>query len=387
MLVGAFLWEQRHATAMSRANREVSGGFIAFVTVGVVSYLGYLAFLTDNSAKGVVFGAYQIYMLTKFYIIFWVVARIPLPAPRLTLLRHITDSVLLFVSLSIIVTYLNLVPLPLLAPHIPADDGISGPWAAYQIAEWEWERRAWGTIGYNHAYVAAQVMLLVGLRVYLSGPALTMSDSFWLAFAVVICFLSGSRSGLAAMILFAAVLLFKRPGHMIAVGLTGLLLLLLALLLFPQASSVVTEFQDSLERQSTLLQATNADNLSGRDQIWQQRIAFLDEEPHRWVIGVGFGAAIDSGDFAHMLPLHVTLEVGLIGLTFFVILFFLILTHLYRYDAPKHTIFWMTIAFLISSLTQETFYPAPALGHFMGFYLCVLAIALREPPAEERRIL
>lgn len=382
-LLGAFVWEQRHATPMSQANKEIFGALVAFLALGFVSYVGYLAFLTDSSAKGVVFGAFQIYTLVKFYIIFWVVARIPLPASRLVLLRRITDGVLLFVSASIIVTYLEVVSLPTLAPHIPADDGVSGPWADYQIAEWPWERRAWGTIGYNHAYVAAQVTVLIGLRVYLSGPLLTMGDSFLLAFSVVICFLSNSRSGLVGMIFLAAMLLLKRPAHIVAVGLTTLLLLPLALLLFPQTVAVATEFQDSLERQSTLLDADNADNLSGRDQIWQERIAFLDEEPHRWIVGSGFGAAVDSGNFAHMLPLHITIEVGAIGLFFFAILFYLILTHLYRRDVPKRTIFWMTVALLITSLTQETFYPAPALGHFMGFYLCVLAIVFRDPLAEE----
>jgi hypothetical protein len=107
----------------------------------------------------------------------------------------------------------------------------------------------------------------------------------------------------------------------------------------------------------------------------------LNQKPIRWVLGTGFGTAVDADPVlhqdAHMLPLQIIIETGVIGLIVATYLFSTILRYLYVSEVGFKPLFWATVALLIGSLTQETFYPVPALGHFIGFYLCSVAIALR----------
>jgi hypothetical protein len=99
------------------------------------------------------------------------------------------------------------------------------------------------------------------------------------------------------------------------------------------------------------------------------------------LLGSGFGAA--SGKNAHLLYLQIVYEVGLIGLAVFAGLIYKVLSYLKFYERGIRPIYWATIAFLLSGLSQETFYPVPSFGHFLGFYLCSLAIALRLREADE----
>jgi hypothetical protein len=78
-----------------------------------------------------------------------------------------------------------------------------------------------------------------------------------------------------------------------------------------------------------------------------------------------------------MLYLHLIVEGGLIGLAAFLLVASTVLRHLRLREAGLQPILWATVALLFSSLTQETLYPTPATGHFLGFYLSAVAIALR----------
>jgi hypothetical protein len=378
LLVVAYVVERRYTIAASRPNRELSSLLFIFLGLGLLSYVWYLALLTKSGAVGVSYGVFQIYTLLQFIAVFWVAARIPLVASRISILRPIAVFVLVFVCFGIILTYLNIVRLPMIAPQIPASPDVSGPWADFSIPEWQWARRGWGTIGYNHSYVAAQVLMLIALVLHLSPEKSSFSDSALLLLALFAGFLTDARSSLAAIILFAMIYWSKRPQYAIAAVAFTMLVASFALLVAPDSIPIVSELSESVERQSTLLDATNADNLSGRDHIWKERLEFLDEKPLRWLLGSGFGAAVDSGNFAHMLFLHIIVELGLVGLAVFLILFLRILYHSHHKGSAKRSIFWVTIALLFASLTQETFYPVAAMGHFFGFYLFSVAIALRE---------
>ncbi|WP_445174134.1 hypothetical protein, partial [Microcoleus sp.] len=120
-------------------------------------------------------------------------------------------------------------------------------------------------------------------------------------------------------------------------------------------------------------------NLSGRDEIWAAHLTALDENPVSWFVGNGFGSAIDRGANAHMLYLQITSETGLIGLCIFSILFSMILFYLNKIEIKEKPFFWGTVTFLITAVSQETFYPQPALGQFLGLYLSSVAIVLRTP--------
>jgi O-antigen ligase len=137
---------------------------------------------------------------------------------------------------------------------------------------------------------------------------------------------------------------------------------------------------DIFVRQSTVLNPT--ENLSGRDNIWMDYIDYLNSNPIRWLIGSGTGSNSQLRSNAHNLYLNIIAEGGLPFLVSFIAVFMAILRTLWRNEGNSKPVFFVTLALLISSLTQETLYPVPAFGHFLGLYLFVLAIALRPHPKD-----
>jgi O-antigen ligase len=305
-----------------------------------------------------------------------VTAHIPLTPERINVLRRIIEAVLIFVCAGIILTYFSIVPLSALTAHLPKSPDIAGPWSNYAYLA-GFGGMGWGTIGYNHAYVAAQVIMLVSLKIHLILNQKLFFDNMLLFVSIIACFLSESRAGLATILIFAMICWFQKPIYAVIAAVVAVVIGTTAIAFASKLRDLTSVEGSTIEHQATLLEANNAENLNGRAEIWIDRLALLDKEPMLWFLGSGFGSAVDSGANAHMLYLHIILETGLFGLLIFVLLFSRILYYLYIYELRVKPIFWVTVAFLVSSLTQETFYPVPAFGHFIGLYLCSLAIALQ----------
>jgi O-antigen ligase len=136
-------------------------------------------------------------------------------------------------------------------------------------------------------------------------------------------------------------------------------------------------FSSAVDRQGTIASSYEDDGFAGRVEIWNERVALLNESAVSWLVGTGFGSAVQSGSNGHMLYLQITLECGLIGLAAFLVVTWKILAFLWRRPAAR-VVYFGTIALLVSALTQETFYPVPSLSQFGGLYLFCIGIALRE---------
>lgn len=383
LLAGTSFLQRRHLWKPSTANRGIRGRLIIFYWLCLVSYLVYLLFNHDPNAVGVVTGAFQLYMLTLFTVVFFATSLIPLNEERVTVLRRITDIALTTVIISVVVTAFEIVPLANIAPHLPRDPDVAGPWHRYglTLAEYGDNRGGWGTIGYNHAYVSTQILLLCGLRISLASKRDTLANPMFLLCGVIAAFLTQGRAGFFAMIVFALIYSVKKPGYILAAtGIASVVITILVIVLAgSQKNYEFSNLSATADRATTLSDPANPENLSGRAEIWNQRILFLDAEPIRWIIGIGFGAARESGDNAHNLLLHLTLEMGLLGVGAFTILYAYILWALFNRSLDDRTLFWATLALFISCFSQETFYPVPAMGYFPGFYFCVVALALRNP--------
>ncbi|WP_341530184.1 O-antigen ligase family protein [Nostoc sp. UHCC 0302] len=364
---------------LSKANKHIFILLIITLLASIISYCGYLSNLIDQNAPGTRLGIYQLYRLVQFVCIFRITAQIPLTQKRLDILSKITNAVLIFVCLSIILTFTGILPLALMTAHLPQDPGTAGPWAFF--ASPTYIGSGWGSIGYNHAYVAAQVTMLVSLRMHLGIGKQVVLDFCLLFLSTFSCFLSGSRSGFFSLIFFAGIYVLKKPAYLgTVITMTTILFLSTGFIFTSQTIDFENPNTSIIERQATLLDSSNSENLSGRDMIWLENIEFLNKNPIVWILGKGFGGAWDdggSGGNAHMLLLNVIIENGIIGLLIFLFLFYKILCLLYQHEQKDKAIFWVSISLLIGSFSQETFYPVPALGHFLGLYLCSVAIALR----------
>jgi len=374
LLLFTFIRERRYTTRLSIPNQRIFSILIIIFLGCIQSYLYYLA-SADQNANGGPFGAFQIYRLVEYFGLFWLIARIPLTPARLQVMRRIVEGVLIFVCLGVFLTYAGVIPLALITAHLPK----VGAWQFYEGVG-KLGTKALGFVGYNHAYVAAQVMMLLILRLYLgTNQKKDISNTILLIISTLTVFISESRSGFGAIIFLLSIYLISKPMYALCIVNIAWILPVLASALELQPIEANSVYGSITDRQLTLFQPNKAENLSGRDERWAAHLTALDENPVNWLVGNGFGSAIDRGDNAHMLYLQITSETGLIGLCIFSILFSMILFYLHKIEIKEKPFFWGTVTFLITAFTQETFYPQPALGQFLGLYLSSVAIVLRTP--------
>jgi hypothetical protein len=69
------------------------------------------------------------------------------------------------------------------------------------------------------------------------------------------------------------------------------------------------------------------------------------------------------------------METGILGLLFFFFTFRALLRALSKSGIMAESLAVVTLGLLVASLTQETFYPVPATGSFLGLYLALCGLA------------
>ena len=363
----------------SRANASALRGFVLIVGASFLSYVIQTILVPDALGNGadstsVVFGGFSIYRFVQFSVVWWGVAALPLDAKRLRFLGWLAFAVFAGVCAGTIATGLAWIQPAIFVLGLPHDLS-AGAWLYFMDVIGE----GVGTIGYNHAYVAAQIMLLLALLLHLARPGAVCSLGLG-AVAVVACGLTGSRMGLIAMLLFFPYVLAEAPvsrrATVTAFAVLAFALVLAAIPWKEALSDPGSQEGTIYERQQTILHALQPEQLSGRDEIWKERLDFLNQKPVRWLVGGGMGVAASMGGDAHMQPLQILIEMGIVGLAIWGCWFAVVLRSLWKEERGSRAIAWVTVCFLISCISQETLYPVAALGHLLGLYVFALGIAL-----------
>lgn len=372
-LIFLFATDRRSFRIVSRANssilRRLSLICCATFAMLLAAYGSDLLKSGGSDTRAGNFGVFQLYRLVQFTLIFRIAAGIPITSRRLSMLSFSVGTALLVVIAGLAGTYSSLLQTRRLVSHLPSDFSAAGPWAYLANTHLP----DVGAIGYNHAYTALQIIMLAALYLALQTRQSRALVVICLLISLGGVFLTGSRAGMAAMIFLLAAYFIRRPSTLaVAGGLSVLLLLGSGVIV----SRLGIDVSHTLARQLTLSEPLDPGNLSGRQDIWKECLKLLEEDPVRWVIGSGPGSATELGSNAHMLFLHILLEGGLVGLLIFGLAAYTVIGHLHQEKSRAGPLLWATTALLISSLTQETFYPVPAFGHFLGLYLCSIAIIL-----------
>ena len=221
-------------------------------------------------------GAFQLFRLVQFATLFWLVCQIPLTRSRTHTLLILSRWVLVVVSVLIIATFSGIIAQSRMVGHLSAGAVAAGPWQQFLST---YQAQGLGAVGYNHAYVAAQVTVLLGLCLLLSQRQSLTPDLTLIALSTVAVTLTGSRAGLLAHLLFVVAYLAWRSLPSILVGGIVVIVLLVGLGAFnPQLPSSgasqnpSSEAQESLpilQRQRTAFNFEDKENLSGRDSIWK----------------------------------------------------------------------------------------------------------------------
>ena len=328
-----------------------------------------------ESGRAADFGEYQLYRIAQAILAFVFASQIDLTPRRRRFLSFAAVTALTIVCTSLFLEYFGIVSASAYADHLPKSTFVAGPWGYYASAEGSF---GYGTIGYNHAYSSSQVLLLLVLCLLLNPKARNFAKAGLVFLAEAAIFASGCRAVFLASLIFLIVLFVRRPRTLAAFA---CVLLVVAGLTAGFAPSVPGLLRPAVDRALDL--NPFADTYSGgRPQRWSGQIDYLNEEPLRWLVGAGFGTAVEETDNAHMIYLQIINETGVLGLAAFVFAFWEIFRQLYRAGPDSRPMFFGTIAILTASIAQETLYPVPAMGQYIAFYTFCLALALR--PARRR---
>jgi hypothetical protein len=341
--------------------------------IALIVFFGSMVTLfTPESGESRTWALHHSLRVIQFLTAFIITMKIPLDGQRVEILRKVTVFACLVSSAGVVLVYFQLLPLEWIAPMIPNNKVTAGPWFEYLRFSGRTDLHlGFGFTSYNHAYTALQIILTLGLALHLSNKRDFLSIAM-ICLALVGTFLSGSRAGLASLCLFVSIQLFKNPLIVLIAGLS-------IVSLWPVVEPLVGE---SLNRHEALVSGSiDDDSTNGRVSVWLDYIKYLNQEPIRWVIGCGLGSSIDikessPANAAHLMPLQVVAELGMLGLIVFTIVAAYILQNLWFVPDNNTTMFWCALSLLLSCASQETFYPMPAMGFFPGFFLVALAVAL-----------
>jgi len=350
----------------------ITGGAILSYLVLTLNYFGLKTtdFFND---KGQNVGLYQIYRMCQFLTVFWFSTRVNWDAKRKVWLQR-SIALTFWISCALLLAnYFDLVSTPTLAPQIPRDLNIAGPWAYYSLGV---VGNPVGGISFHHAYPAMQILLLAAMYLYL-----LPITRVWLPCCILSCLwlcalVSGSRAGFVASSVLLVVAVLSRPRQLLLLIASTAVAVVVGSYF---STSLSDTFSRAMSRQQSIATSYQEDGLAGRVEIWKERVALLNWEPALWLTGTGFGSAIESGNNGHMLYLQTTLECGLLGTGILLFLAWKVLSFLWRQGPGARVLCYLTVAILLSGLTQETLYPVPALGHFCGMYLFCLGVVLSSP--------
>jgi hypothetical protein len=360
--------------ALPDALTGISRMFWLIVLAAACSYvvftldpLGLNVVPTENN-KGVNIGLFQLYRLLQIGCIATLARHAYVGPGQWSWIRKAVGIAYTATGLGMLLTYLKIVTTADLAPQLPTDLLVSGPWAIYSRGILE---SAVGAVGYHHVYPPLLLIVLGTLYIVLSGQS-AFSNVVVLLTLPILCFISSSRAGFVAGVVCVLLCLQRRAVIFLGMVVIGALIGGAILLTEPDLSP----FTDAYARQETIMDAYERDGVAGRDIIWAGRLELLDKNPIVWFTGTGFGAAYETGTNAHMLYLHIVLETGLPGLAAFVWLFTRIIKAL-RKCRGGGLLISGTVAMLISGVTQETFYPVSAIGHLLAMYAVAIVITIR----------
>jgi hypothetical protein len=340
---------------------------IAYILVSVISFV-VITIYSSDSGRGINFGGYQLYSLCKFYLMLWAAGKMPIDGVRLKIINRVLFVLALWVCGVVILRY-YVVDVDFY--QTIKDPLVAGPWAYSN------RNIITSILGYNHGFTAAQILLIIALCIQtgFNKQKLNLFEMLLLAMGVVSCFLTQSRAGFVSFVIFAIIMMVEKSLKIaVFVAMTFVLIGIMS------HAPIVQYDGDVIINRQMWFTSSNIDVsvLSGRDQIWKDKIQLMQEQPLILLFGSGFGMAAEGNVNAHMLILHMIIELGLIGTAIIAIRSFGVMKILFRYRERLKPMLACTIALLISTLSQETFYPVPAFGWFIGLFIVSLRVALSE---------
>lgn len=258
----------------------------------------------------------------------------------------------------------------------------------------------YGTLTAHHGYLGTLLIIPFFLSLYKlsnslqqkKGRGVTLYYIFASLIILYIIFGTGCRSALlglfVSLFIFAINILLKKNFKIVIASLIFSSILIFVSLKFTPLSSVIEETFHNSETNGNV----DISSLS-RFLIWKYTWKNFVEFPLiTKVIGIGIGtfpfleqhfvlwAGLSKFSGAHLNLLHILVETGILGLLSFLIIFSYTFYYLHRFSnfQISRMATLMTIALLLSGLTQETFWFQSSYGTTYLFYIMIITLIFKQ---------
>jgi len=257
-----------------------------------------------------------------------------------------------------------------------------------------------GLLTEHHSYLGTLLIIPFLLSLYklissVKNKGRKMISGCYLVSSMLILYMiygTGSRSALVGLIvslgLYVISVLFKRDFKMIFLTITIIVVVAFVSIRFASLGDVINRSFNNTESVSSI----DISSLS-RLLIWKYTwLNFCNFSVATKLFGIGIGTfaflkqhfVIWNGNQsftgAHMNVLHVLVETGIVGLLCFMMVFGVKIGYLFVYRKLfiAKIALYMTVALLFSGISQETFWFQPAFGTLWLFYVCVIAMIVKQ---------
>ena len=339
----------------------------------------FLVVLGGGGEREVNTGLFQSLRVAQYSIVFVCFVRIGQGARFVRPMLRVVLAVWAFIFVVSLSCFLGWLRPVTLASHLLGDPASAGAWGKLLFAP---AGLLQGPLGYSNTYMGCQ-MTLLGVLLAFGRRRSTVMRSIVLLLTFIVVFLSGARAALVGFLCASALAALTAKWRiLLIVGATLGLPLLYAV-----APPRWVDLADStVRRQEGLTTIGQESSFAERVVIWGDKLYYIKENPSVLILGLGWGRMGETGANAHMLPLQILMETGVIGLAFFFFLMRSLLRALWNSGEIGQSLALATLGLLVTSAAQEVFYPIPSMGSFLGVFLalCGLAAAARLDPSTHR---
>jgi O-antigen ligase len=368
LLLFVFLTSHSRIYPMTKRERFFFAMWVVLLLVSFPSTL-YGRAMRPELEKSFNFGISQTFRIFEYGLVWVCIRGMAFSQKQLDTITKTLFCVLIFVIIICVGNVTGLIPPSRLVFHLP----YAGHWMDVKLKTGP--STVLGPFGYNYAYTACQLTFMAAVMLAATKPRLGLRILMVVAIVAAI-FLSGSRG---PMVGFAvAIAIWASKGFrqllfflaMIIIGAIGF-----SLLVGSVRESVRTT---AVERAATFVSPEEDPTLGGRVPQWRNALNIIREDTGILMTGVGWGYAnqvLGGIGKAHMMVLQTLIELGIFGLLLYLLFLFGIYRLLLGKDRLKRALRSAFLGLLVASSVSETFYPVPMYGSFLGFVLCLVAIA------------
>ncbi|MBA7493328.1 hypothetical protein ES702_03886 [subsurface metagenome] len=367
LLLWVFVTSHSRIYPMTKKERFFFAMWIVILLLSVPSTL-YGRIMRPELEKSFRFGIHQTFRIFEYGLVWVCIRGMAFSQKQLDTITRAVFCVLIFILIICVGNVTGLIPPSRLVSHLP----FAGHWTDVKLKTGP--STVLGPFGYNYAYTACQLTFMAAVMLAARKPGLHMRIFMVVALAAAI-FLTGSRGPMIGFTVAIAIWASKGFRQL----LFFLVIIIVGAIGFSLLGGLVEEAVGlkAVERVTGIITYEDP-TLGGRLPQWRHAISILRSDFTILLIGAGWGygnQVLGGIGKAHNLVLQILIELGIFGLPLYLSFLFAIYRLLRGKDRIRKALRCAFLGIVVASFASENLYPIPLYGSFLGFVLCLVAIA------------